>query len=427
MTLSSTIFVLMADRSKLADIILCCERRFDRGRSSEWRHGDYLDLSMAIHADTQVVISANTLKRIFGKIAVDNQYLPQQATLEALKVYGKYSVIERSDEDKQGEPASVQTGITHRRQRLFIHLVVLVAVVTICLISIVRYSTSDETKRLEGKVSLRGIEGLLPATAFFDLELPDLADSLFIDFGDKSPVVPVTSSTGTTAHNYLFPGVFTVTLRTKQKDVAKTRVSIRSNKWIGLGFRRQGDIPNQYYEFPALRSVSDSLFQISNLALQKMGLDTIGSFFTRICNFSPIPYDGEDFTFQATFKNTVHEKGIYCHGTQFQISGLKSMIRFKLVNPGCSYRVINVISEQTFEGSRDNLSKFVVDLEQWNTVKLVNQEKTVSLFVNDKLLYTGGYQLSLGKIQGLFLEFEGNGFIKNCSLSTPTGRVLYKF
>jgi hypothetical protein len=51
----------------------------------------------------------------------------------------------------------------------------------------------------------------------------------------------------------------------------------------------------------------------------------------------------------------------------------------------------------------------------------------VSLYVNGKLLFTGTYQNPLGEIKGLFIEFEGNGFVKTCDLKAPNGCSLYHF
>jgi len=281
--------------------------------------------------------------------------------------------------------------------------------------------------KISGNITQTATEGLLPATVFFDMRLPYSSDSLFVNFGDKSPLVYVKQRQQKTAHNYLFPGVFDVNLQTRLNTVASTKVYVRSNKWIGLGYHRQRDLPDRYYAFPALKTGSDSLFHIPNNQLFKMGLDTAGSFFTRLCNFTPTGYASDNFVFETSFKNDLHEKGMYCHSTQFQISGMNSMIRFKLVSPGCSSQVLNVVSEQSFEGSTSNLSQFVVDLENWNTIELINQNKHLTLLVNGKRVFEGSYQKSLGEIKGLFLEFEGNGFVKNCNLKSYDGETLYHF
>ena len=69
----------------------------------------------------------------------------------------------------------------------------------------------------------------------------------------------------------------------------------------------------------------------------------------------------------------------------------------------------------------------MLDLNQWNTVKLINHNKQVSLFVNDKQIFTGKYQQPLGELRGLFLEFEGTGFVKACEVKSYEGKVLYHF
>jgi hypothetical protein len=80
----------MTKGARLKDIIKCCEIRFNRGEATTWKHSDFVDLHREIQRDTNTNISPSTLKRIFGKVAVDEDYIPQQATLDALKKYGRY-------------------------------------------------------------------------------------------------------------------------------------------------------------------------------------------------------------------------------------------------------------------------------------------------------------------------------------------------
>jgi hypothetical protein len=132
------------------------------------------------------------------------------------------------------------------------------------------------------------------------------------------------------------------------------------------------------------------LFEFTNNQLSKLGLDTTGPILTRLSNYTPIAHNGDDFIFETTFKNAIPDKGIFCRSTQFQISGSNSMIRFKWVSPGCSLRALNVVSEQTFKGATNDLSQFVLDLNQWNTVKLVNHNKQLLLYVNGKQIFHRG-------------------------------------
>ncbi len=418
------IFVLMGKKANLDDIVRCCEIRFNRGASADWKHSDFSDLSREILRNTDVNISPSTLKRIFGKISVVDDYIPQQATIDALKKYGKYAGPENTPPAlpplAQPKPFN-RTGNFKHRNPVFIVLTIIVVITGLITWQFLN------PKNISGKISLTRTEGHLPATAFFELQLPETDDSLFVNFGDKSPLLYIKPGEKSAAHIYYFPGVFTASLQMRKQAIATASAYIRSDSWIAFGCHRQDDIPVHFYAFPAVKTGSDSLFQVTNNQLSKLGLDTTGPILTRLSNYSPVTHNADDFIFETTFKNALPEKGIYCRSTQFQISGSNSMIRFRLVSSGCSLRILNIVSEQTFKGATDNLSQFVLDLNRWNTVKLVNHNKHVSLYVNSKEIFTGTYQQPLGDIRGLFLEFEGTGLVKTCDLKSNDGKLLYHF
>jgi hypothetical protein len=429
-------------KTTLHNIVVCCENRFNHGLVAEWKHSDFVNLNFDIMQDTGVNISPNTLKRIFGKIAVDDDYLPQQAIIEALQKYGRYSPqeTEKLPESLPFQDISLENkavflenqDVFQTNKPLFLqkNKVLIGIFCTLFTLGagffILKFSTSNKSPL--GSIALSRTEGFLPQTVYFDLQVPNREDSVFVNFGDKAPLLYVNPLQKMVAHNYLFPGVFTVKLQTRQEKIDSTKVYVRSDKWVGLGFHNQENFDNRYYQFPAVKTGKDSLFHINNRELHKMGMDTVGLMYIRLCNYTPTGYDSDSFIFETSFKSKAHEDGIYCNITQFLISGSNGgMIRFKFVSPGCSMWVLNNVSEQVFDGSKSDLSPFVTDLNSWNTVKLINNNKHISLFLNGKLLFEGNYTQPLGEIAGLFFEFKGNGFIKNCNLSTPDGKNLYHF
>ncbi|KFC18227.1 hypothetical protein [Epilithonimonas lactis] len=412
----------MDKKKQFKNIVKSCENRFGRGDSASWKHSDFSDFSSEIQRATKISISVNTLKRIFGKISVDDNYLPQQATIEALKNYaGDYIDEDPIDQVNVSATENTTKSSSPNKSRVVRGVfLVLLLVLLGCLFLI----TKDKDL---GEIKISSTEGLLPKTAVFDLELPSSDDSLFIDFGDKSAPIHLTKGIERISHTYLFPGVFKVEIKDSEKPLVETKIYVPSNKWLGLGFFRQREIPNSYYAFPAVRSGKDSVFHISNLQLQNAGLDTVKSYFTRLCNFTPIEKYSDNFVFETTFKNAKPNKAIYCNSMRFQISGIEQMIRFNFVSSGCSSKVLNAISEEIVSGNNTNLSRFVIDLEKWNTAKLINRNKRLQLYVNDKLIYEGVYKKSVGDLRGVFVEFEGNGYVKNCTLKSLEGKILYNF
>lgn len=412
----------MDKKVEFKNIVKSCETRFDRGASDTWKHSDFNDFSREIQKETKANISINTLKRIFGKISVDDDYLPQQATIDALKKYCGYISSYSNDSQLVGSEL-VNGGNSVILMRSFF----LWGILVVLVIGFSLYFFSKKEDNDLGTIKISRTEGLLPKTAFLDLQLPNVKDSLFMDFGDKSPSIYLKPDITKISHIYLFPGVFNVDIKNSDSVLVRTKIYVPSNKWLGLGFFRQREIPHRYYAFPAVKRGNDSVFHISNVQLEKAGLDTIESYFTRLCNFTPINSHSDNFIFETTFKKTIPQKGIYCSSMQFQISGIDNMIRFNFVSSGCSPKVLNVISEQYFRGSDIDLSRFVLDLEQWNTVKLINRNKNLALYVNDKLIYRRIYKESLGDLRGVFVEFEGNGYVKKCSLKSLDGKNLYHF
>jgi len=158
-------------------------------------------------------------------------------------------------------------------------------------------------------------------------------------------------------------------------------------------------------------SFFDSLFHIDEVQWHRYGLGTVASTFARLCNYTSTGYVKDDLVFKTVFRNNSRGHGMYCNGAQIAVSGINGSLRFKFVNAGCSFRVVNTMSEKTFEGKDKDLSNFVLDLSKWNSVKLVDKNRQVSLFVNGKLLFSDKYAHLLGEIKGVFVEFEGNGYI----------------
>ncbi|MEJ8819381.1 hypothetical protein [Lacibacter sp. H407] len=413
----------MSKKAKLDDIFRCCENRFNRGASIHWKHGDFSDLSREILRDTNVNISPSTLKRIFGKVSVDDDYIPQQATVDALKKYGNFTELENA---QQAPPSFLQPNALNKESFKRYKLLLPIVALSIVILALLTWRYW-KPKSMSGSIKITRTEGLLPATVVFELQLPDTKDSLFVNFGDKSPLLYIKPGEKSTGHIYYIPGVFNASLQTRQQTFATTSAYIKSDNWIAFGCHRQDDIPVHFYALPVVKTGSDSLFNVTNNKLFQLGLDTTGPVLTRLSNYTPVNQTADDFIFETTFKNHIQEKGIFCRSTQFQISGSNSMIRFRWVNAGCSQRVLNIVSEQIFKGATNDLSQFVLDLSQWTTVKLVNHQKQVSLYVNGKQIFTGSYQKSLGNISGLFLEFEGTGVVKTCELKSYDGNTIYRF
>lgn len=415
----------MDKRLQLKVIIKKCEQKFGRGDAENWKHNDFNDFSATILEGTKINISPNTLKRIFGKIPTDKYYLPQQATFDALISYSEIDENELKDENFNVSTGINETERKSNKSKFKLGLLILVLIIISAFIYLNFNNSLFNNNAV--KLKLSSSEGILPKTCYFDVNIPKTNDSVYIDFGDRSPLVQLQPKQKIISHTYFIPGVFEVNITDRVKKYNQSKVYVSTNnKWYMLGFQRQRIIPNNYYAVQIQKN-HDSLFYISNNQLLKQGIDTIQPFFIRLCNYSPLKQNADNFIFETTFKKGLQSNAISCNGLVFKISGSKNYIRFNFVNPGCSSRITNVISEKTLKGTNNNLSPFVMDFQKWNTLKLINRDKKLTLFVNESPIYETNYTNSLGDIRGVFVEFERNGLIKNCRLSSLNNNIYYHF
>jgi len=80
----------MSDQYYLKFCLDIIAEKAQNGPSSSWTDGDFIDLSEAIELETGVLISRNTLKRLYSKMKTTEDYKPQKDTKNALAQYAGY-------------------------------------------------------------------------------------------------------------------------------------------------------------------------------------------------------------------------------------------------------------------------------------------------------------------------------------------------
>ncbi|MBK8884989.1 MAG: hypothetical protein IPN67_22355 [Bacteroidales bacterium] len=81
----------MNDRYYIRIIIRKIEKKLNWSKVTFWTDNEYKKLSSLIYEDTSISISAQTLKRLFGKIKYKDDYKAQPATKDALARFLNYS------------------------------------------------------------------------------------------------------------------------------------------------------------------------------------------------------------------------------------------------------------------------------------------------------------------------------------------------
>ncbi len=394
----------------------------------DWKNKDFEVLSNQIWESTNTLISAATLKRIFGKVYTPNDYTPQEATIDALARYCNF--VEPESLEVEDAVVAVTTTAGSNRSFFSAKFGLYLAVAFVFLLSIVLYTYfQNGNKRAIASLQLVKKDGNNPVTAHFSVQIPDGKDSVFLDKGDGIKLIPIPPNSKQISCFYEYPNVYFAHLRTRKKVLSDTLVYKHlTNGWESLAYYFHQDLRERYVPMPMNLSVVGDCFHISKGLLHTMGLDTTKIIVTRLDNFKNTNVCGDDFQMSTTLQNTQYWPGVRCNTTIVQVKGSKGTIAFSLVNNGCSYWSYYQMGEITVSGQNEDIGFVSLPLNNWANIRIVNQQKRVQLFCNGKSVFNGLYQQTIGELVGVSIIFHGSGYVKNISLVHPSSpQPIFQF
>lgn len=384
------------------------EKKFGRGKRHVWKNRDFEDLSHAIHLKTKVLISVATLKRLFGKVKTGDDYSPQQNTLDALISYTEFDPSESKNKGDNRRLIWVIVGV--------IILMFTVAALTLFFVAqpFVNKSTPD---KLKGKLSLIKTEGTCPTTAYFDLDLPQTKEPIFVSFGDVSPNINV-NERQIISHFYAYPGQFEAQLQTERQVIARSnKILVPTNGWQSFAYYFDKNNRERYYPIPLDKGINEGVFHVTPRTIASLGIDTTKIVSVRLDNYQKTDIIGDSFDYIARLKSSSFWPAIRCYSIFITIEGAKGKIQFKFVNKGCSTYGSYKLSEISKNGLDSDLSKFVVERNEWLDIEISNKNKKVYVVVNNQEVFVDKYQKSIGNLIGTTIEFHGSGYVDNIKLS----------
>ncbi len=417
-------------------ILSLIEQKFGRGSSANWKNRDFEDLNFEILKETKTNISAHTLKRIFGKIKTDEYYLPQKATILALKKFVNYTKNESTlPEITTSEITSdeqittdIQTSPPKKVQSL-----IYVATLAVLLLVISGYyffkNNNEDSIERAANITLISTEGRIPKSAEFEYTTPNNKDSFSICFDGNFTPLPVAGGIRKRAsYYYQYPGFFKVRMWKNDKIISDiTPVFVPTNGWEAFGMYHQQKQMQHFYPINVAKYTRDSIFCPNKSEIHGLGMDTSRLVEVRVENYKPTGIKDDNFTLETTLKNSNTWAGSTCNSVFLVVTGRKESIKLHFTNPGCSYWVRFRLSEKRLDNKNDKLSDFVFNLADWQKLRIENRNKQITIFVNNIKRYSNSYEQSIGEIMGVTVIFQGNGYLRSYRLSDIRGRDVFKF
>lgn len=411
---------------------ICCgliEKKYGRGPISGWTNGDYVKLSAQILRETGTLVSANTLKRIFGKIRTSSRYYPQKATRDALAHYtgfGDWEELERKNSSPGGSGPALAGGrkISPKNKKRTLGIGLILLAVMLAPVIWIRSERSPEAP--EGvRLICKNPVGENPHSAIFHLDLPDGFPAHFpdfvLDYGDGKHEILNRPNTLVT-HYYEMPGRYYATLKYRETDLDTIPIYIKTEGWTATGTMMY-DTTRVY---PVLNTplFRNGAMTLDSRDLYHAGIDTNRTFFVHYVLSKPLEISGDNFLLTARIKTSPPRPGVRCSQVGVTVFGEETDHNFFIIKPGCVTWSRLRFSEIVKDGKYNDLSFLGADLTAGGSFRLEVADRKVQLWINDTLAHTVRYQVPLKEIKGIKFAFGGLGFVDRIFLKDlGTGNV----
>ncbi|MGA0556283.1 hypothetical protein ACO2Q8_06520 [Larkinella sp. VNQ87] len=426
------------------DLERCCQRVSEVYGNPDWMawtNSDYIRLSRILFRQTNVQISPNTLKRIFGKIKTDSRYYPQKATRDALASYVGYPDWERFVQAQKTVEVPIEKKVamsvrpplpvlvenrpepsrTGRKGRFWASAGLALGVMALVV-------WLRQTVEPAGPVQLicRNPLGENPHSAVFSIQRPNPNSSesavYVIQYGDgKRERIDPADSLHT--HYYERPGRYFAILQRDGRNLDTATVYLRTKGWTATADMRHDT--TRVYPVAVENLFVNGRWSVSPVELARAGIDTNRTFFVHFINSQPTTIDGDNFELTARIKTSPDRAGVRCSQVGLTVWGESSEHRFDVMKPGCVHWIELQTSEQWKRGQRDDLSFLGADLRAGGTLRLAVIDRRVRIFINNKPVYETRYTQPLRRIYGVRIQFAGVGTVESFALKDrKTGAVF---
>lgn len=396
---------------------------------------DFDHISEKIEAGTGILISGSTLRRLLnGKFS----RLPQVATLNAISKYlgcqhwqayrtlvlqsKGYAEFPQADEGTETITDSTGTSWSPK--------VIAVAGLATFVLIIVGFIELSKTNQLlnAGKATFdvsKNTRNDIPNTVVFSYNIDDVnADSFFIQQSwDKNRRVRVFKNKYTLTDIYYEPGYHLAKLIANDSVIKVAEVNIPTDRWLFFAKDVQPGSNPQYIK--PTHTMTNGIFGIRKKDLVDNGID-IASEKEYIYNFSPekLATSSDNFSFKAKFRMTA-VKDNACPYITVDVFCQRYTMFTKFTTKGCASESVFQFGEHLISGKDTDLAALSFDVTEWMEVRLIVQDKEVTVLLNGKEVFKTAYGESSRLITGLAFISNGLCEIDFTELKGSDGTIVY--
>jgi len=414
-------------------IILKIEKKLKWRKVVFWTDNEYKKLSLLIYRETNISISPQTLKRLFGKVKYKDVYTPQPATKDALARFLDY----KSWEDFMHEQGNGGWSFVSWLHKITVNktgrrLAVLISITAVGLMILVFVPAATRSRNIT--FYAENITGTTPHTVSFHYDITKLRDrEVYINFDhseaeEKSPGELLDRNRSLINHCFESPGFFNVTVFSEGTMLGSAKIHALSDGWASYCFNDDNFSLRKFVfglEKKVRDTLEDGLLYISPGELNKQGFNGSTVFYLEHMLYKDFKISADSCILEVRYKNSADMGGISCFDAEFRIIGEDGLASVMLVQKGC-YRWSEVtVGEKHMNGKYDDLSSFSSDLSSWNILRIFTKNGKAVITNDSASIFTCDYNRSLGNVKGIRFVTKGSGAIDYVRLLNGEEQEIY--
>lgn len=400
----------------------------DFGELSLWTDGDFQRLTVLIEEKTKVVLSASTLKRALGKQASNS--FPTDTTLNTLSIF----LIDKDWEEFKKLPTTdLEEPVNEQKNHKFITWVVahqrkLALAFGLLAVALVGVALPSPFLKPKGKLFIKYNEKqqkTMPYTLVLGYELEnvnlneDTSKITYTTFRHLDRTLPFKK--GEEGFNMFNPDIYYFYLEINNQVVDSLIIKLKTDGWYVIS-RKSGDMSL----FPDTEE-EDSLLIKNGVMhfphpLPKHTFEW--TVFSNMGNITNTVID--DMTLEAEVKNSMLIGGMPAYDSKIILAGERGeKLQVNFTEKGSdefSYISFGYSQIKGYEVGRGNLA---ISLKEWRKVKLITQDKMLSIYLDGQKIVETPYRWHFGKLWGVGFCFRGSGMARNIRVYRGDGSMAY--
>jgi hypothetical protein len=424
--------MIMNERDLVKEVILEVFKKCGYADTGHMTQRDFDYISTEIEKKSGILISGTTIKRLsLG----DFSRLPQVATLNAIANYFDYKTWQDlkasrpaiiRPEKEIPSPVARKDGRGSLKNKLVYFIASILLVIVILGLFLFKSKPSRISNAEKARFSCqRSTLNDMPNTVIFNYDIDQVkADSFFIQQSwDKNRRKRIYRNTHTLTDIYYEPGYHIAKLIANDSIIKTIDVHIPTDRWF---FYVIDNIANYIPEYIKTgRYINNGILGLSTQLVKEKNIDITKDKLYQYTYFpSEMTVKSNNFRLKTRIRMNEVRNSL-CPTITIELFCQGHFIVMKTTNKGCANKA-SLLLGQEIKGNETDLTALTFDVSQWTDVEVSSINNIVSIYINNKKVYSAPGFDPVKYISGLAFISNGLCEVDNVELTGLDGKIVYK-